>query len=749
MKTCTADAGILIILTILLTFTTKVSAQSIAKDTLTLPKERVQQQFDFEHVAKRLMKLSDISMPMVEVDSLGSRIRATIIRDLANTHGHIDLSYAYGLNTIFIDTSRSIGSILNTSGDFSTSLLGLPINLSFNYSTLRVPLGTNNFFRLSLDKDRLIEQQKQKLTGSITNIEKQQDLLKQKQSELNGMMGYVEVCLDALKRRAEREANKQKSNAQTRISNVSDSLQSLKGQQLSLENPIDYQKEYDSVMRIYQRITKLKNNIDSLSAKLTSSKELLNSKLGQLGSPDFAGKGLDKTSLLQSLKTLDLGLTYPKTTALSGQNVPLKGLNIEIQHRNYYLSVATGLTMNNIMLSINEVQNQLNYSQNVFNNFDFQQMKNNGWLTALKTGYGTVDGTHAFIGFNYLTNTRFLNPAGTTSSQTAYDPAASVELDLRYVPTFLKGTAFDLVYGKTSMNKHLDTTNPSGVFQSLFSAYPSNLLLGKYTQTVSRLKSDFSVTYRRLDAYANTTTFGTMQPNNERVEMKTNHRISKFLKLGLLYRMDATLRAINGMNKLRLNVAGATVSGSYTSYLNYSFFFNHVHHVMLVPTLSTVQKGNNYLLGINVNSNYTIGSVKTNSMLSYNDYLLTDMAKVDKYTQFGLMHTISETKYSASLSYDYFFRRIDGLRTGTSVFVLSGKYAFKKVKLGTGLKLATDFAKAASLGGHIEGQWQVNRFLDLSLRAERFVLGDFYRNYYRTQYDQFPYLITIQTRFKI
>lgn len=749
MKLCTAHACILLLITTLLANTSKIFAQSITNDTLALPQQRVQQVFDFESVAKRLTGLSDPTVPVLEKDSISKRLRSKVVRDLNGTHGYIDLSYAYGLNTVFIDTSRSIGSILNTSGNFSTSMLGLPVNLSFNYSTLRVPLGTNNFFRLSLDKDRLIEQQKQKLTGSLASLEKQQDLLKKKQSELNGLMGYVEVYMDALKRRAEREARNRKNQLSQKLSTTADSLRTEGSQKINLDNPIDYQKEYDSVMRVYQRIVKLKNGYDSLSSKLASSKELMNSKLGQLNAPGLPGKGLDKTSLLQSLKTFDIGLTYPKTTGLSGQNVPLKGLNIEIQRGNYYLSVATGLTLNNIMLSTNEVQNKLNYSQNVFNNFDFQQMKNNGWLTAIKTGYGTPEGTHAFIGFNYLTNTRFLSPAGTANTQTAYDPAASLELDLRYVPTILKGSAFDLVYGKTSMNRHLDTSASTGVFQSLFSGYPSNLLMGKYTQSISRLRSEFAVSYRRLDAFANTTTFGMMQPNNERVEVKTIHRISKFIKLGLLYRRDATLRSISGMNNLRLNVIGTTVSGSYTNYLNYSLFFNHVSHVMQLPGLPATQKGNNYLMGLNINSNYMIGTAKANSMITYNDYLLTDTAKVNKYTQFGLLHTIAETDYSASVSYDYFFRRIDGLHTGTSVFGLAGKYVFKKVRFGAGLKLASDFSKENSLGGHIEAQWQLNRFLDLSLRAERFVLGNFYKNYYRVQYEQFPYLITFQTRFKI
>lgn len=749
MKFCAANASILLILASFFTSTSRVFAQSNVKDTLTLSKVRVQEPFDFESVAKRLTGLSAPTIAIPPKDSLSRRLHNAVMQDLNNTHGQIDLSYAYGLNTVFIDPARSIGSIFNTSGDLATSVLGMPVQLSFNYSTLRVPLGTNNFFRLSLDKDKLMAQQKEKLTSSITHIEDRQAALQQKKAQLTELMGYTEVCLDALKRRAEREVKRRKDHLSTAVTHVSDSLQSVGNQKVDINNPVDYQMYYDSVKRVYDRITSLKNTYDSLSAKLEASRELLSAYQAQLNAPDLATNAMQKTGLLQSIKTLDIGLTYPKTTAMSGQNVPIKGLHVEIQRRNYYLSVASGLTLNNIMLSTNDVQNQLNYSQNVFNNFDFQKIMNNGWLTAIKTGYGKPEGTHAFIGFNYLTNTKFLNPAGTTGTQAAYDPAASFELDLRYVPSFLKGSAFDLVYGKTSLNKRMDTVTDRGVFQSVFSDYPSHLLLTKYTQTLSKIRTEFSVTYRRLDAFANTTTFGTMQPNNQRLEMKTDHRISRYMKLGLLYRMDATLRQLQDMNSLRLDVAGVNLSGGYTSYFNYSFFLNHVHHQMQLPLSHAVQRGNNYLLGLNLNSNYEIGGTKANAMLTYNDYLISDTTSLNKYTQFGMLQTFAESKYLFSVSYDYFFRRIAGIATGTSVFGLMGKYTLKKIKLGAGLKLSSNFAAATSLGGHLDLQWQVYKFLDVGMRAERFVLGDFYRNYYRAQYEQFPYLITFQTKFKI
>lgn len=722
--------------------------------------------FNFNQVLQKLSGLSDFKLPEIpDTLTAGTKLKNKILTDLSETRGYVDLDYSYGLNTVFIDTSRSIGSIFNIGGDFNTAILNLPVNVSFHYSTLKVPLGANNYFRISLDKDRLIEQQKEKLSQSLLQLENQEQLLNKKKADLSGLMGYVEVYLDKLKRMAEREVVKRKNELSYRVQDslsvkydslatyqmpsVPDSLKHINYKQPDLSNPVDYQLYYDSIMKVYQRISSLKNTYDSLSTTLESSRTLLNSYKDKLNAPDLAGAGLKKTGFLESIKTADIGLTYPKTTSVSSQNVPIKGLHTEMQYNDYYLSVATGLTLNNLMLSTNEIQNQLNYNQNVFNNFDFQRIINNGWLTTIRTGYGTPEGTHAFIGINYLTNTRFLNHSSAVSGQPSYDPAASVELDFRYLPTFYKGGAFDLVYGKTSLNKQLDTTSSMGTLESIFSGYRSNLFLTKYTQTVSAIKSDFSVSYRRIDPYANTTAFGVMQPNNQRIEFLSNHRVAKFMKLGLLYRLDETLKAVPGTDYLRLHFTGGNISGNYTSYLNYSFMVNHVHHMVRPADSNGVRKGNNYLLGLSLSSNYEAGKLKANSSLTYNDYLISDSAQLNKYTQFGFLQTLTDKRYAVSVSYDYFFRRTDGISSGTSVFGAAGKYAMEKIKLEAGIKLASDFSGSTSLGGYVEGIWQVSRFLDAGIRCERFVLGDFYRSYYRSQYEQFPYLMTFHTRFKI
>lgn len=296
----------------LFSFVVYGQSDSLRQKEVTVNK---QQYFDFSRVLKKLSGLSDFELnsPSDTIPVI-TTLKNRVLEDLKSTSGHIDLNYSYGLNTVFIDTSRSIGSIFSTSGDFSTGIFGLPVNVSFNYSTLKVPLGANNYFRISLDRDRLIEQQKEQLTASVSKIEDQQALLSKKQADLSGLMGYVEVYLDKLKRMAEKEALKRKDSLSVKYDslNVSkpaipDSLKNINYKQPDLNNPLDYQLYYDSVMKVYQRISSLKNMYDSISNTLASARNLITAQKTGLNTPDTG-----KLGFLQSIRKLDIGLTYPQ-----------------------------------------------------------------------------------------------------------------------------------------------------------------------------------------------------------------------------------------------------------------------------------------------------------------------------------------------------------------------------------------------------------------------------------------------------
>lgn len=725
--------------------------------------------FDYDRVTRKLTNVNNFQ-PQKQLKSKKDsfsikKVGQNIWKDIQNTSGQIDVGASYGLNTLFTDTARGIASTFSTSGSFNTGILNLPVQVSFNYSTLKIPLGANNYFRISFDKRKYLEQQKEKLTGQVSNIENLEQKIGKKKSVLTQLQGYTEVYLDMLYREIQRESerlikeNKQKAKdsisngVQDKASNYSgkgkktnksaaDSLSKYKNN--ADRNLEKIKTEYDSIQKIYQKIQSAQKKYDTLKTYYETYKQKLENIKGRLEDPDIGSLGsetLDKTSFLKSIQKVDIGLTYPKTTALSSQNTAIKGIGTEFQYKQYYLSLSAGLTLNNTMMSTDEISNQLNNNQNSFNQFDFQQVKENGFLTAIKTGLGTPDGSHVFVGFNYLTNTHFLG--SNMTSNDVYDPAASVELDLRYVPTFYKGGALDVVYGKTSANRKLDTIEQRGVFSSLFSKYRSNTFLTKYTQNIPVLRSDVSIQFRSIDPYANTTVYGNMQPGNRRIELKTNHRISSYFRFGTTYKID---EAYGYESQLRLQSVGLNISGSYTSYFAYSAMVNHVDYASKRPS-GEQEKGTSYLYGINLQSNYELTELAANTELNYNDYLFSDTVSAVKYTQFGIKQTIGNRTWSTIFKYDYFFQSSEEISTGTSVLGIGMKYSMKKVKIDGGIDIATEMTRGSNLGGHLEIGWQVSDFMNISFRGERFVMGNFYRNYYRSLYNRFPYLFSIKTAF--
>ena len=733
------------------------------------------------------IELLDFDEKMGEDGFLSSKpkLLTRLKDDILNTDGYVDLGYSYGLNTIFTDTTRGINSIFSTSGALRTSIFNLPFQVSYNYSTLRVPLGANNYFRVSFDKERYIENQKSKLNERLGNISEISDKLNKKKALIANMQGKSEVYLNMLQRKMEIEAKKI---AEEQKKRVNDSIQKIENQakedidktkndakdgfnekmESGLnsnkasnkredivkavdkgENTIkkgqdkyeELQKEYERVQKTYQKLLSTRQKCDSLIDKYKEYENKLLQYQEKLKDPDFSeyeGALKNKMGFINSIQKIDIGLTYPNTTGLSDQNVAVKGIGTEFQYKNFYFALTVGTTLDNMMLSTNEITNQLQNNQNVFNHFDFQHVKDNGVLTSVKTGWGSPKETHAFVGFNYLTNTKFLNKADDIS--TSYDPAASIELDLRYVPDFYKGGTLDLIYGRTSANHQKDTVERE-VFNTLFSNYPSNAFMTKYTQYISSIRSHFSIQYRSIDPLTNTTVYGVMQPGNKRVSFESRHKVNSFLKVGTTYKYD---KSYGSPTRFTLHTKGVNVSGAYKNYLNYSAMINHVNFITVSP-LGETKKGTSYISGVNLQSNYKIKEFKAITNLSYNDYLFVDTINVAKFSQLGISEAIKGKNWIFNLSYNYFFQRIE-VAEKNNVFGIGLKWMRDKVSLDGGLKV--NVSKETSMGGHLEVNWKMMKYIEITVRGERFVKGNFFQNYFNERYNSFPYLFTINTRFK-
>lgn len=672
--------------------------------------------------------------------------------------GKVGASYQYGLLTGYVDpNSTNPLNVFNSRGDLSLEALAVPLNLSYNYSTFLNPLGVNNYVRCSVDTDKLKQQASDQKAAKLAGLRNSSESLQQGKEALQAKLGMGEVLLQKYSRELgnyQNQMDKYEAQLGTEMDSLNqttpdtayythqqgftpkrDSLMALysdaRGRYDHAKHLYDtLQRAYDKVQQAYalyehyqQSISSLKDQASGLS--ITGAKDALGDKLS-----------IQKQGMLSGLKTLDLGLSYPKTTALSKNSVPIKGAHVEFQKEHWYLTFCSGVTMNNLMVSTDAVQNKLNNSSNLFNRFDFQNIRERGWLTAIKTGYGTPESTHFYFGMRYLTNAAAL-PGATDS---AIVPSFGNEIDIRFVPSFSKGTVLDLVYGKTSLRSALSDSLRSNVFQSLYSTDRTHTALCSVSQNFKKIRTVVQSSVRWIDPFADVRSLGVLQPDNARFEMKSTSHVSDGLSLGLSYRKDQNNLMGSHDTTAYLRVIGGQLNGTIATSIS---FVTSVSY--LTQELFTTQgrsTTNNYLIGIGLCTAYEIGTVKNTLAINYNDYLITDTLSTGVFRSLTLQQASKFLFGVNRLSLSYFRMNDENLMQNTS-YILGDEVAVqrKKLKLLLGVKLGFTTKYGVQPGGKLEATFQMSKQLEWSLSAERMVLGDFYNYCSLNRFERFPYAI--------
>lgn len=756
-----------------------VLKNSLRADSISLTKDNSDSIISkFISTSSDFIKL-DTSFLNIDRDSIKQKFFKKFLS--FDISGNAVIGDDYGMLTGYIDTTRQgIVNVFRSSADLSVEAFTLPFNVSYNYSTLRNPLGASNYFRVSLDTDRInkkLEEEKQKKIGAIDS--KIEGIGNQK-NQLTGKLGYSEVLLDKLKREmssmeddlkkksreletsqieslnyqqvVDTNVNYNQDSLVNNRNNITSKYDSLNGEYQRIY--AEYQKKrelYDTLNKVYTKIIDLYQTYSKWEKQLESQKQKLDKYSGLTSVDALSEAATDslsgrKESFLSGIKTFDIGLTYPQTSSLSKNSAPIKGLNFEYEHRNWYYSLAAGVTLNNVMVSTDMIDNKLIYSQNLFNQFDFQEVRDKGFIVAVKSGYGKKEGQHAFIGFRYLTNSKFDNYA---NGDTTIIPSVGLELDVRLIPKFSKNTTIDLVYGKTSSSQSVYSGNKSNVFESMFSNDRTNTSLISVKHSFKKLKSEVTGSFRLLDPLADMRSMGVLQPNNIRYELKSNHRITRRLNLGFNYRFDRNNIDNKGDRTAKVNVIGAQIGGKIGSFLNFSGTVNYLSQ-NLKDQIGPSVRTDNYIYGLVVSSMYKIEDIKNMASINYNDYLISDTISTGNYRNVGIQNTTIFSKAKNTFSINY-FQSSPTVGQSLTAMIIGDEfyYSRKKISVTAGVKIAFSSQYKPSLGGKLEVIAQLTKFMDLTVRAEKFVLGDFYNSYNRSGFDRFPYLISTQLNFKI
>lgn len=702
----------------------------------------------------------------IELDSLiQDKKKSLKINSLLDIdEGIINTSYSYGLLVGYIDTSSSRPlQSFKTNGDFNINVATVPVRFTFNYNTLKNPFGVNNYFRASIDMEKYKEKQrlqKEKLQqisdkkiGESENIEK----------ALIGKLGYAEIIKQRLK--DEIDAQKEtlafdqydlstaesqlKDSAESKIPNVEkseyiddssrvDSLRNeLKNREEELEKLLSLYNKLDSC---YNQLQDLKKVQDSIQSIYTTQKTYYSS---------FASNGMNAvgSKFLSHISKLDIGLTYPKTTALSSNSIPIKGVDFEYQKDKWYTSVSAGITMNNLMVTNDLVQSKLQYSQNMFNMFDFQNIKQKRFMTMLKSGYGTKDNTHLFFGIRYTNRAVTLNDLQKDSSNVV--PSLGLELDLRLKSKYLKGTTLDVIYGKTSNTELQNDSTYLKPFSSLFSTYRTHVGLIKVTQTIDKLKSTVSGSLRWIDPYADMASIGVLQPNNIRIELTTKHSISNNFSFGTNFRKDRNNIDNQLDSTMDILLVGGTLTGSILDQIEVFGNLNYLTQKVNRNSTKSETNSENYMYSFGGSTHYKIGEYKHAISLAYNDYMISTLNDNGRYKNLSFQNLSKLNNGQNSISINYFMvTSTDSLPEQTIIIGDELSYIGDKTQLKLGLKISYSKDFGDDYGFKIELNREVFSNLNFGVKIEKFILGNFYSSYDLDRFNRFPFLFITQLNYK-
>lgn len=660
--------------------------------------------------------------------------------------GTISNEFNYGLLTGYID-SMGIDpmSVFVSRGEADLRLKSLPLTVAYRYSNWHNPIGINNFFRVRLDTEALKDNAKKKLEEQSETLAEKKHQISENRSYLQQKVGYGEILLNQLNKQREtleKEALSYKHEMQTQLRDSINStkdgysektrskLDSLQQKQLFIEQRLSkidslYNKlntVYTTAYSVYSSLQRAEDSIRSLQNKVTS----------QL---DEVKSGGVVDSKLNQIKTLELGLTYPKSTALSKNTVPMQGVNLELQRDQWYASVAAGILKSNLNVSPNLIENKLNNSQNLFNQFDFQNLTQEQFMAVVKSGIGSPEKSHAFLGIRYLKARNLDN----ISDSTNY-PSLGLELETKYLPKFLPSATIDFVYGKTSMHGR-------SVIPSIFSSDRTNSALIQYEQKLGKLRSKIIGTFRILDPFAEVKNLGVLQPNNVRYMLQSQHKLTKRLRVGLNYRHDENNVAQLSDTTDRFDMVGGTFNGSIGRLLTYFGTANYL--VQRKDEINTrLMDRSNYILGAGLSIRYQIFKNPSALIVSYNDYLITDSLGTGVFSNFGVENAVQFDNGKWIQSAQYFTTDYFGAFTASTIFSEKYEYNFENLKLGAEIKYALSNQRDPSLGWGVEASFSFLKQFEWVLKAEKFVLGDYYSTFNRERFDRFPYRIMTQLNWK-
>jgi len=697
-----------------------------------------------------------------------SNTRKRVLQKLMpKTHGNVSAGYDYGVIPFATNASYPLG-YFKTQGNVGISILGLPLLATFYYSDLKNVSGLNNYFRVSFDKtayDAMLRnkglskvEMEAKELSSLSDIKQ---MLQQKlafselyknglptESSLTGQLPNLKNNYNGLNTDSLTKPNVPAVSDSALLNSAKDSLRKkLPSTSIKKTTIADSIDKVTSLLHKYDSLNEKVNQYKSQIQKIDEKIKAINNKLAYFKNPQNLIENnpyLKKfQSIMSGVKKLDIGMSYPNYSTFLVSGSSIKGINVEWEKK-FYFAFTYGKTINTVMTTSNLIQNQLQTARNMYNFFDFTNVKDSRKILATKFGYGKKETTHLYAGFLYGLG---LPSYVSVSTQTTIEKNLVIELDGRVALN--KTNTLDIIYGKSALYQdgvNVTGDNSNAQFPFPFSKYRSNAGLLKYTSEFKKTKTKITATGKIVDPFFNSYGVGFMRSDNLRYELKVEQDITSKIKFSGSYRKDRDnlLNTFSCTTDLQTIVANLNVklNKRFTAKLSYMPVIQNIKPTSNDSGLQTTHHVNNIsTVVITYAPKITQVSSFFNAMYSY--YQLTGTAgKNNNFQNYNINNTtIFNQHIKANFAFNYFFNNdSDSLNNSTSLFSADVVYATSKGTTVTlGGKYAYNNIIKQQTGGVLKINIPIIKHINLEVFAEKLVLGDFYNNYNISEIKKFPF----------
>ncbi|MGZ3919344.1 MAG: coiled-coil domain-containing protein [Bacteroidia bacterium] len=702
---------------------------------------------------------ADSLKDLVKIDSTK---RKKILKALIpKTHASISAGYDYGVIPFAASTNYPLG-YYNSQGNLGFSMLGLPLNLTYYYSSLKNIAGLNNYYRVSFDpyayRESLqqsafkkIDAEKEKLSR-LLNI---QQTMQQKLSyyeyqaadmtsteQLNEKLNYYKdqkeiYSTDKYRDRAQDEINSDTSGIGNKLNNdgvrgkVNDKALLYADSITMITNKL---YKYNSTV---SEIKKRKQELDELEKKLHAVKN----KIEYLQTPHQTSNENNPfqskvESFTSGVKSLDIGLCYPNYSTFLVSGSTVKGINLEWEKKLYF-AFTYGKTINTVLTTNNIIQNQLQTGRNLYNFFDFNNVRDSRKIVAFKFGVGKKESNHIHFGALYgVGMPTYLD------SPLNNHPEKNLVLEIDGKIVINKTNVFELIYGSSALSHSMNYAEGETPTKLSFLSYRSNAGLIKYTSEIKRTKSRFIVSGRIVDPFFKSFGVGFMRSDNLRYEIKLEQQLGNRVKLTGFYRRDKD----NLLDYLMYTTSLQTMGLNINARINKRLTVRGTYTPVIQNTIAKSDKeGNIHRINTisNVGFTYKPRGSKINSILNvfYNYYQLSGLKENSNYQNYSVSNTvIFNTMFKMDVACNYFSNNAgDTINNNTTM--VSGNLSFTSRHIS--VTLGSKYADNAIIKGQIGGLLRINiplvKFINLEFQIEKLVLGDFYNSYNLNSVKAFPY----------